>query len=358
MILLPYFFLVPLISSYVIRDRRDASLSNYGPPPGIGFHLTTSYAIAAIRYPNGTAEDLLRVEAGTEYKALISRMANPLSRRKCQTQWEKFQCSIAHTKRQLNKHLGRPATEDIGILARFLLDINAAVEKKLGFATTHKIFPVFPILPALEEEDIQDAFEYADLDWLLAERRSYHTYWETNAAYAGVGYGLCKSTTNLERCEDEERDMRLERVLFLNFDDSSFRATLQPMQNAYWDYIDASTLHLDLGRSQLPDNEVDRARFWASIQEAIVDVGSTLTRPPNKVILIGEHADDPDFAETVKEAIWELIEFDASFLLEANAGTDSMILAARGAAELAGRAQYWESEGEGNEQQEFAGELR
>lgn len=59
--------LLPLVSAHIVADHRyqtpissDKSGEN-SVAPGIGIHLTTSYATAAIRYENGTVADLVRV---------------------------------------------------------------------------------------------------------------------------------------------------------------------------------------------------------------------------------------------------------------------------------------------------------
>ncbi|ORY15619.1 hypothetical protein BCR34DRAFT_598351 [Clohesyomyces aquaticus] len=337
----------PLVSSRVIPHHHATELfRGREGVPAIGLHLTTSYATAAIRHENETIDDLLRIEADSGYINLMSRWADITTKQNCSTPWEKVQCRLARQKRNVNKWLGRPATPDVGILSAFLTELKSAVEGTIGLPLT-RAYPVFPMLPALEEEDIQDALEYTGIKWLFAERRSYHTFWETNAAYAGLGYGLCELWKDAGQCEDQERKIPLEPILFLDFDNSSFAASLQGMSTVYMHYNITSQAHLDLGWFNMPTDDVPRAKFLARIQEVIVDVGSTLVRPPTKIILLGEYADDEDFREAVKAAIWELLEFDASSLLEANMMKrgEPMMLAARGAAEMAGRAEYWDDRG-------------
>jgi hypothetical protein len=59
--------LFPLVSARVVADHyyqapivSEKSGENE-VAPGIGIHLTTSYATAAVRYGNGTVKDLVRV---------------------------------------------------------------------------------------------------------------------------------------------------------------------------------------------------------------------------------------------------------------------------------------------------------
>lgn len=44
--------------------------------PGIGVHFTTSYAVAAARYQNGTTRDLVKVEGDAQYIELMTRWIN------------------------------------------------------------------------------------------------------------------------------------------------------------------------------------------------------------------------------------------------------------------------------------------
>lgn len=41
--------------------------------PGIGIHFTTSYAVAAARYQNGTIRDMVKVRGDAEYIELMTR---------------------------------------------------------------------------------------------------------------------------------------------------------------------------------------------------------------------------------------------------------------------------------------------
>ena len=41
--------------------------------PGIGVHFTTSYAVAAARYQNGTTRDLFKIEGDAPYIELMER---------------------------------------------------------------------------------------------------------------------------------------------------------------------------------------------------------------------------------------------------------------------------------------------
>lgn len=79
---LSYFFLVaPLVSARVVQQVPILGevAKDFGQTivqevaPAIGVHFTTSYAVAAARYQDGTTRDLVRIEADAEYIELMSR---------------------------------------------------------------------------------------------------------------------------------------------------------------------------------------------------------------------------------------------------------------------------------------------
>ena len=223
--------------------------------------------------------------------------------------------------------------------------VRGAVEKELGTSVS-TIAPVAPQLVGWVSEDFQDALDLAGLtSSRLSERGSNDkpTYWDTNAAFAGLGHGLCKSKTNLADCLDEERQMPYEHVLFLDFDNSSFSATVQYLQHADQEWSYSNRIDMELGWWKLPVFEVSRARFWAQIHEVILEVAGALQRAPNKVILLGDHGANPEFLDVVKAAMWDVLELDVSLMLSANEAENVGMLAARGAAGFARRAETWKN---------------
>jgi hypothetical protein len=75
----------PLASARVVRLQQqqvpilESSANEFVPTaqeevaPAIGVHFTTSYAVAAARFQNGTTRDLARVAGDAEYIDLMSR---------------------------------------------------------------------------------------------------------------------------------------------------------------------------------------------------------------------------------------------------------------------------------------------
>jgi hypothetical protein len=226
-----------------------------------------------------------------------------------------------------------------------LQDVKAALADKLR-VELKAINPVFPMLAGLEQEDVQDAIEYAGLEW--PSYCSSSVYWETNAGYMGLGHGLCKSWDNPHECFMEEMHMPYERALFLNFDNSSFEVVVQLMKTARWQMTpDAYTLEMDLGRWNLPMYEAPRARFWARIHKTIVDIGSSGFGEIHKVYLLGQHASDSEFLDIVKGAIKDII--GNAEILQVQEASNTEMLVARGSAEWAYRAANVRQENEESE---------
>jgi hypothetical protein len=257
-------------------------------------------------------------------------------------------------RREARRKLRLPITRESATLSKFAKKVRGAIEEELG-STISTIAPVAPQLVGWDSEDFQDALDLAGLTSARLEDRflgDKPMYWDSNAAFAGLGYGLCESWTNPTKCLVEEKQMPYEHVLFLNFDNSSFSAKVQYMQHVDQEWTYSNRVDMELGWWNLPVFEVPRARFWAQIHEVILEVAGALQRAPSKIVLLGEHGANVEFLDVVKTALWDVLEIDVSLILSANKAEDVGMLAARGAAEFARRAEIWkdwEAAGENTE---------
>jgi len=91
--------------------------------------------------------------------------------------------------RSARKKLGLAASADAAVLAKMLTATARMAESKLGSPVS--AIQSFPALPALYQEDIKDAAEYAGLRMLKTD--SGLQLHELIAAYAGHGMGLSES---------------------------------------------------------------------------------------------------------------------------------------------------------------------
>ncbi|KAF9696197.1 hypothetical protein EKO04_006044 [Ascochyta lentis] len=347
---------VPLVGARVIRLEQAPLVQEHigSIAPGIGVHFTTSYATAAAKYENGTTVDLVRVQADADYIELMSRWTRSWRELDCEGPVKRLRCGLEQVRREARRKLGLPVTRESATLSKFVKKVRGAIEEELGTPVS-TIAPVAPRLVGWVSEDFQDALDLAGLTSARLDDRGSNdkpTYWDTNAAFAGLGHGLCESRTNVVDCLDEERQMPYEHVLFLDFDNSSFSATVQYLQHVNQEWTYSNRVDVELGWWNLPVFEVSRVRFWAQIHEVILEVAGALQRAPNKVVLLGDHGANAEFLDVVKAALWDVLEIDISLMLSANKAQDTGMLAARGAAELAWRAGTWSSEKRAQEDDE------
>ncbi|KAF1923957.1 uncharacterized protein M421DRAFT_425300 [Didymella exigua CBS 183.55] len=330
---------VPLVGARVVqvpfdglREVEDTAV------PAVGVHFATSYATAAAKYENGTTVDLVRVEADADYIELMSRWTRSWKEPDCEGPVNRLRCNLEPIRREGRRKIGLPITRESATLSKFVKKVRGAIEEELG-ASVNTIAPAAPQLVGWVSSDFQDALDLAGLT--SSRLGDKPTYWDTNAAFAGLGHGLCESKTDFADCVDEERQMPYEHVLFLDFDNSSFSAMVQYLQHADQEWSYSSRIDENLGWWNLPVFEVPRARFWAQMHEVILEVAGALQRAPNKIVLLGDHGSNAEFQDVVKAAMWDVLEVDAAMMLSANDNENTAMLAARGAAGFARRAETW-----------------
>jgi hypothetical protein len=335
---LSYFLVLPVVSARVI-DRQQAPILEAASEdvvqsaiyednilPAIGVHFTTSYAVAAARYQNGTTRDLARVEGNAQYIQFMSRWSN----------------------REHAIPLDLYAT----VLADFMKTTRNVIETELGMRIS-EIAPTFPQLPGWGEAGVRAALLSAGLtstrDNVVSDAPSYD---EFAAADAGVAHHLREfAKDNVSQSKPDAQ----QNVLYVNFDNSSLSSGVVTLQ-----HVDTEremlryNMDIQLGWWNMPIYDSPRAKFWTRIEEMIFDVLEPMPRPPNRIVLMGDHGADQEFKEAVTAALWEKYEFDVEVMLTKE---DVGRLAARGAAELAWRDSMRQREREGLHQNKEAIEV-
>ncbi|KAL6706501.1 hypothetical protein ACN47E_005440 [Coniothyrium glycines] len=377
-------FVVPLASARVIGNRHQAPLESpsqaHKSPasslpasaeniaPSIGVHFTTSYAVAAARYPNGTVQDLGKVLGDAEYIELMSRWMEsytvPSWGDDCQKilsspsntfETNRFKCNLRNADRRIRRLLGRPTNRDARTLSKFLVRARAAFEAELGEAITTIAPTIFNIRPE-EEQDMGDALDFVGLRsarersrYMFSGLNTAYVDSEANAAFAGLGMGLCEDWQDDRKCQSQARKNPERTVLYINFDNSSLTASAHQFSSPYKGVMYNYIANTDLGWWNLPIFEVPRAKFWTQIHEAIEKIAGSLWTPPGRIVLMGEHGGDKEFRDVVEAALWGVLEVDVGNMLQVNTVEDSLTLAARGAAELAWRHGYKTKKGSAEE---------
>lgn len=163
---------------------------------------------SAARLHNGSTINLAVVQASSEYRNLMVRLANMRKPPETTIQ-ENF-------RRWLNKKVGWPATPDVSIIADLIRQLHRESAKVLQ--ASERIVVTAPLLPAVTQEDINDAIEYAGLQsWLTLPFPYPRRLSEARAAFGANGNGLCQTYKYLYQCEDEYEDMPFETVYFVSY---------------------------------------------------------------------------------------------------------------------------------------------
>lgn len=211
------------------------------------------------------------------------------------------------------------------------------VEIRIGQRITAAVVTV-PNLPALYEEDLQDAFAYLRLTYL-----SNTPYWmggifyETAATYVGNGFGLCSNYTDLVGCQEEYTRGKQESILSICYTRTSLTSTMARQRMGFalpeseWPRAVAD---LRLGcnyRTHNPGEEY----YWAQLRDSIMSPYMWANHLQvqwlvSKVLVHGDCALESNFRKFLNETIKDVMENNPPTF-----SRDPVFAAARGAAEMA-----------------------
>ncbi|KAI4621980.1 hypothetical protein J4E80_004355 [Alternaria sp. BMP 0032] len=300
----------------------------------VGFALTVDHATATIRHNSTFFEDLVKVEACEEYVKLMKLFSLESSQHPSppyESLGDLWNDIPRQRERAARREKGLPASSEVAVIATLLKAIADVAEASVGDPIAALVS--FPALPGLYQEDIVDAAYYIGLP-NLARGHADHPH-EMVAAYAGYGYGLCKSYNRVNRClPDRGHDFPSRAVLLIEYTETALLLHLDTLGKAVelsWPnmYLD---LHFDLGSSTTPDEQDVRnsvLRFLYHHYNERLKEG-----PPNMtVILVGDPTSASDGkVQRATTIVLEALGAHADVLAE-----NPAYMAARGAAEMAWR---------------------
>lgn len=191
--------------------------------------------------------------------------------------------------RKARTSVGLPASKDVGIIGKMLSDIRSKVERQLG-GQIDSAAVIIINLAALYKEDILDAFEYVGLHYFDIPVR-YDVLYETNAAYAGYGYGLCSNYVDRVACKQEQDDMPSDVVMAVLYTRTALTVSLSITKSAYYLYepvhrllVDFS-LEFDVGHVVSSDTT-----YWDAVKLKFgqIMIENPYYERPSKVLLLGE----------------------------------------------------------------------
>ena len=330
--------LCTVISAYV-GSQKTMSNSNksLGLPFGVGFDLTASYGSAAVSFSNGTIVTVAQIPGDQDYNDVLRRLSLAASQHlsppynKVGEVWDDMPRQYL---RKARKAVGLPASQDVGHLAKMLSGLRTVVEERVGPVMTAGVTTMH--LAALYDEDLHDAFEYVGLKYITFPIGAvgHNILYETSAAYAGYGYGLCSDYKgDPEACKNEQWNMTDQVVMAVVYTDTALSVSLSDLASAYalWEPPYRYLVDFDLGYQA---SLLSTAEYWAKLE---LKLGEILVEYPNyerpsMVMLMGDRTEEPKFRATLNKVLSDQMQESPEVMSEGGRG-----IAARGAAEMAKR---------------------
>lgn len=130
--------------------------------------------------------------------------------------------------------MGMPASQDVGSLAKVLSDRRARVTEYLG-QPIQSAGVTTPHLVALYQVGLQDAFEYMGLHYIKFPVR-YDFLYETSAAFAGYGHGLCPDYNDRAARKKAQQSMESDGVIAVLYTPNALTVSFSIMKSAYYLY--------------------------------------------------------------------------------------------------------------------------
>ncbi len=222
-----------------------------------------------------------------------------------------------------------------------LSDLRASVEERVGPITSAGVTTLH--LVALYDEDLHDAFEHIGLEYLTfpVGWPGHRILYETSAAYAGYGFGLCADYTHPKACEEELNAMPHSAVMAVPFVPNVLTVSLSVLKSVYglWEpnYRYLIDFELGYGGEDAADAVDDGGGYWENVKmrlEQIMALNPFYDRPA-KVVLMGDCVGSEMFQQTLLTALGEQMEELPEIL-----SIGSEVVAARGVAEMAKRTLF------------------
>jgi hypothetical protein len=193
-------------------------------------------------------------------------------------------------------------------------------------------------LVALYQDDVQETFEYAGIEYVEPKNYFRPVFWETAAAYAGYGFGLCEHYTDPELCEAEEKSMPSESVFAVHYSRTALTTSLAVMKTAValWEPDYRHTENFSRGFDTIGDGESEE-KYWDAVRDELqaIMVRYQHYERPSKILLTGDMALNETFIRVLKEAMMNIMGKVPPII-----SSDPELIAAKGAAEIGRRNDF------------------
>lgn len=317
------------------------SMESATGPVAVGISLAATYGTVSIRHDDGSFTDIGRVEGDAAYTQMMERLSLPTSSHPAppysdlDDMWnDKPRQSL----RSLRKLLFLPASSDVRILSTITSALVGLVNDHISSTSTiGSVVITSPALPGLFTEDISDAADYLSLPTLSGT----HGYPPRTivASYAGHGMGLCSPYHDRAKCEQQGLQFVIRPSLLVDYSLQAFFLHAQTLREAY----DLAIPDLDISTHFFTtdhDTATSGSKKQHLLQQSVQELLCTKYKPsldilklPKRItVLLTGDITGMEIMEVVKTAV-EAEGFEVEIF-----SSNTVFIAARGAAELAWRA--------------------
>jgi hypothetical protein len=237
---------------------------------------------------------------------------------------------LDEAKRYIRRSRGLPSTEDISTLSYMLSEIKYMVQRQLRMPV-HNIVLSLPYMPNFHRDDLNEALDLADLTHL----KSYKHWSELrniNAAWAGMGLGICKHWQDIEKCDEETSHFKYKLTLVLTYTYDELVVEVITVFHAHLAYQYKRVRYPDLSYASW-DNNRSNTTYWDNLGRKVVEVFRDINEPIEELVLMGEYAEERRFLDAIRKALGNDLDAQKLKPMLQNPKFNAEFIAARGAAE-------------------------
>jgi hypothetical protein len=235
------------------------------------------------------------------------------------------------------KAVGLPASYEVAVLAQVIRHLRSELESDYGISISEAVFTSSHLL-ALYQDDLQDVAQNVGVKYVTPKSQYLPILWESAAAYAGYGLGICEHWQDEDRCREEEEEMPDNTVLAVHYSRNALTVSLAKISAAVAtfepDYrrVENFTLGFD-AISGYPNPE----DYWADVKRTLLHTMVEFPGfpKPAKIMITGDMANG-SFREFLEKTIKGHMGVLPPVLSDS-----SNVVAARGAAEFMRRGPAW-----------------
>ncbi|KAF8848382.1 hypothetical protein BDZ45DRAFT_732963 [Acephala macrosclerotiorum] len=336
-ILLALASLVAIVSAFSLENDDQQPLhahmkSNFS----VGFSLQSFYGAAAVIFEgvDGTLETYTRIyEPGYLYQQVMTKLSLQSSQHVAppyDNDGEYWADQPRKGARMALKTLGLPASYEVGILAQVIQHLRSQLEFDFGISISEAVFTSSHLL-ALYQDDLEDAAENGGIKYVAPRWQFKPILWETAAAYAGHGLGMCKHWRDEDRCREENTQLPETTVLAVHYSHNALTVSLAEIQTAFdtWEPDYRRVENFALGSNAIPGYPSSN-EYWANVKETLLQIMDKypLFARPKTVMVTGDMAYG-HFMKFLKETLYDYLGELPPIL-----SSDAMAVVAKGAAEI------------------------